>query len=100
MSPKAKQAACALVERAVKIADVPPALDDDARTSWLAERVEPTDPQDEYGWQPFPEYFSQDVIPSHGAFENGFPRGLGVARDANGDGPGVKAFDAGEGAIE
>ncbi len=73
VSPKAKKAAYALVDRAVKIAEIPAALDDDARTSWLAARVAPTDPQDQYSWQPFPEYFFEDVIPSHGAFENGFP---------------------------
>jgi transcriptional regulator with XRE-family HTH domain len=75
VSHKAKQAACAVLDRAVRLAELPKIEDANARVEWLASHVDPTDPQEQYYWEPFAEFQTDCLVPRH--YVNRFRRGLG-----------------------
>lgn len=78
VSQKAKQAACVVLDRIVKLAEVPNIKDKDSRVDWLASRVHPADPQEEYDWQPFSKHQADCLVPRHYVDRvASFPHGLG-----------------------
>lgn len=79
VSHKAKQAACAVLDRAVRLAELPDIEDANARVDWLASLVDPADPQEEYHWMPFSEYQTDCLVPRRcmSALQGFFGRGLG-----------------------
>jgi hypothetical protein len=63
VSHAAKQAACAVLERAVRLVELPDIDDASARVDWLASHVDPADPQEEYHWVPFSEHQTDCLVP-------------------------------------
>jgi transcriptional regulator with XRE-family HTH domain len=63
VSHTAKQAACAVLERAVRLVELPDIDDASARVDWLASHVDPADPQEEYHWVPFSEHQTDCLVP-------------------------------------
>lgn len=64
-SYKVKKAACAVLGRAVRLAELPDIKDANARVDWIVSHVDPSDPQEEYHWEPFAEFQTDCLVPTH-----------------------------------